>query len=90
MTWDEWFNHPAYNASSNLEITVWVGWDEMTDKEKVNYPKAFVCEGYIKTYDYQIAWKNLWDSLTESKKEWFKTLPNFDADTFKEITGITI
>ena len=88
MTWDEWYNHSVYYISHGLEVTKWISWYEMLDEEKKDNPKAFVCEGYVKTFDYQMSWENLWNKLTDSQKELFKTLPNFDSTIFKEITGI--
>lgn len=90
MTWDEWYNHTAYNAAYGLNITKWVSWDDMTDEEKKKNPKAFVPEGYVKVYTYHEAWTNLWETLSNREKESFKTLPNFDSQIFKEITGIDI
>ena len=90
MTWDEWYNHDAYCASRRLETTKWIYWDDMTDKEKANNEKAYVCGGYLKVYEYKEAWKNLWDTLDDDEKETFSTLPNFDPDVFEDITGIRI
>ena len=90
MTWDEWYNHDAYCASRRLETTKWIYWDDMTDKEKANNEKAYVCGGYLKVYEYKEAWKNLWDTLDDDEKETFRTLPNFDPDVFEDITGIRI
>src|SRR5574344_1327728 len=90
MTWDEWYNHDAYCASRRLETTKWIYWDDMTDKEKANNEKAYVCGGYLKVYEYKEAWKNLWDTLDDYEKETFRTLPNFDPDVFEDITGIRI
>ena len=90
MTWDEWYNHDAYCASRRLETTKWICWDDMTDKEKANNEKAYVCGGYLKVYEYKEAWKNLWDTLDDHDKETFSTLPNFDPDVFEDITGIRI
>jgi len=88
MTWNEWYEHPAYYASQSLNITVWVSWINMTEEEKKEKPKAFVCEGYVKTFDYHTAWANLWKTLNDNEKSSFKTLPNFDSAIFEEITGI--
>ena len=90
MTWDEWYNHPAYRAASNLLITEWISWDNMTDQEKSDNPKAYVCEGYPRKYTYHDAWANLWAKLSDEERNSFKTLPNFDTDIFKEITGIEL
>jgi len=88
ITWDEWYNHPAYSAAYGLIITEWVSWNNMTDEEKKNNPKAFVPEGYVKVYEYKEAWANLWKALSDSDKNSFKTLPNYDPDIFEEVTGI--
>jgi hypothetical protein len=90
MTWDEWHCHPAYEASMKLRITQFVSLEDMTEEEKKDHPKASVCGGYLKRYDYHEAWANMWKKLTEEERDSFKTLPNFDADIFKEITGIDI
>ena len=60
----------------------------MTDKEKKENKSAFVCRGYLKVYGYKEAWANLWKTLSDKEKNSFKTLPNFDAIIFEEITGI--
>ena len=88
MTWDEWYRHPAYKSSLNLKITKWICWNDMTDYEKKDNPKAFVCEGYLKVFEYKEAWGNLWETLSEKERNLFKTLPNFDSEVFEEITGI--
>lgn len=90
MTWDEWYNSSAYSIANNLNITVWINWVDMKDDEKKENPKAFVCGGYIKSYDYKVAWKNLWDNLCDRDRKAFTDLPNFDSGIFEEITGIKI
>ena len=90
MTWNDWYNSDVYDISVNLKITEWIDWNNMDDKEKKDNPKAFVCGGYLKVYEYKDAWKNLWDSLTDGQKSLFKELPNFDSDIFEDITGIRI
>ena len=90
MTWDEWYNHRVYNISLGLNLTEWIDWDDMTDREKKNNKSAFVCGGYLKTYEYKEAWANLWKTLDDEEKNSFKTLPNFDSDVFEDITGIRL
>jgi hypothetical protein len=90
ITWDEWYNHPAYRASSDLTMTKWVLWNDMSDKEKTDNPNANVCDGYVKTFTYHQAWNNLWKKLSNEQKDSFKTLPNFDSAVFKEVTGIDL
>jgi hypothetical protein len=90
MTWDEWYDHPAYSLSFGLNIAVWIPLANMTDDEKNENPKALVCKGYVKVFTYHEAWANLWKTLDDDQKNSFKTLPNFDSDIFKEITGIEL
>ena len=62
----------------------------MTDQEKLDNPKFYVTQGYLKTYSYKEAWKNAFDNKNEGDIELLKNLPNFDAEVFEEITGIKI
>jgi hypothetical protein len=90
MTWDDWYNHIAYKIALRLEITKWIDWEDMTDAEKEDKKDAYVCGGYLKVFGYKEAWANLWKTLDDKQKNSFKTLPNFDADIFEDITGIKI
>jgi len=78
------------NFIYNLAITEWISFSKMTDEEKKQYPKAFVCDGYLKRFSYKEAWKILWDKTPKAERESVKSLPNFDAVIFEEITGIKI
>jgi hypothetical protein cdifQCD-6_20855 len=71
--------------------TIWIDSDEMIDSEKEENPTWECTGGYLKTItvtnrDKQ-AW---WDNLDDSDKESVMSLPNFDKDIFKEITGIEV
>ena len=90
MTWAEWYRHRAYNISLGLKLTNWIDLDKMTDEDKKYNKSAFVCGGYLKVYGYKEAWANLWKTLDDEGKNSFKTLPNFNADVFEDITGIKI
>jgi hypothetical protein len=39
---------------------------------------------------YKEAWAKAWSKATEKTKQRFLDLPNFDAEIFKEITGINV
>lgn len=41
-------------------------------------------------FTYEEMWENAWSNMTDSEKQLVKDLPNFDAEIFKEITGIDI
>ena len=68
----------------------WVEFSKMTDAEKKEFPKAYVCDGYLKKHEYKTAWANLWAKATTEQKKSVEALPNFDAKIFEEITGIKI
>ena len=88
MTWEEWYQHEACVIVHKLSITEWIVLDDMSDNEKRDNPRAEICGGYLKVYEYKEAWKNLWETLTQNQKDAFKTLPNYDPVIFEDITGI--
>ena len=91
FTWEDWYRHKVYCiVQDSFVLTDWIDWDDMSDEEKENNPDAYVNYGYLRVYTYKEAWANLWSKLTDDQKELFKTLPNFDADIFRDITGIAI
>ena len=91
FTWEDWYRHKVYCiVQDSFVLTDWIDWDDMSDEEKENNPDAYVNYGYLRVYTYKEAWANLWSELTDDQKELFKTLPNFDADIFEDITGIEI
>ncbi|WP_182540593.1 pentapeptide repeat-containing protein, partial [Fontibacillus panacisegetis] len=57
---------------------------------------AYICRRLLvtddegKQIDYKQAWSTLWDSLSNSEKITVQSIPNFDANVFKEITGIQV
>ena len=73
-----------------FDITSWISFGDMTDEEKIQYPKAFVCGGYLKTFTYKEAWQNAFKTATKSDIALLKALPNFNKKVFFEITGIKI
>ena len=45
----------------------------------------------MKVFEFKEACKNMWDNMTDYEKHRVVTeLPNFNADIFKEITGIDV
>lgn len=89
MSLRDFYRSRYYGAlcSAPFILTEWI---EYTDEEKAeDEDKAFI-GGYLKTYTMEEAWANWWDALTDENKEIIKSIPNFDAEIFKEITGIEI
>ena len=69
-----------------INLTRWI---EYTDEEKQSEDKKLI-EGYLKTYTYKEACKNWWNEYTDKEKAIIMSMPNFDKDKFKQITGIEI
>ena len=86
----DWERHPAIDILRNVDPTMWVPDYAMSDEEKKNNPGWEALEGYLKTIPMKDAWKNMWGNLTYDKKKIITSLENFDAEKFKEITGITV
>ena len=72
----------------DLNPNIWVSESIMSKEEKEKYPSYETNNGYLKSISMKEAWSNLWNNLTDKKKQVFLDLPNFDTDKFEEITGI--
>ena len=89
MTMSEFRNSKYYDAifSSPYNLTKWI---EYTAEEKAQDEKKVSRGGYLQTYSYQEACKNWWENMTKENRKIIMSIPNFDADIFKEITGIEV
>ena len=92
MTWYQWRNSRAYALLWDVDIrpTEWIYADDMTDQEKLDFPTHKTTGGYLKNRDISKAYQEWWDKLNDDQKQCIKDIPNFDADKFKKITGITV
>ena len=84
--WDE-IDHPHFNE---FYLNKWIEESNMTDEEKKADPEFYVKKGYLKTYSWEEAWANFWRDTNEENRKKVLNLPNFDAQVFKEITGIDV
>lgn len=82
----------ALNLLSQLgaNATLWVDVQDMTDKEKAQHPEYRTTGGYAKRLNFKDTCKANWKELEKEDKELIKSLPNFDKEIFKELTGITV
>ena len=91
-TYQDWSDSDAcyilMDCPSN--ILAWVLDDDMTDKEKKEHPEYSVTGGFLKNIEREGERQEWWDGLTKERKNIVMSLPNFDKNIFKEITGITI
>jgi hypothetical protein len=74
----------------DFPLNVWKYKEDMTDEEKKSINGWEEMGGYLKTLSYKEAWAEGWKTATQEQKDWYKSLPNFDAKIFEEITGIRI
>jgi hypothetical protein len=74
----------------NVKLTEWILPEKMTEQEKTSNPSWETCEGYLKERSFEEACKLAWKEANEETKQKFLNLPNFDAEIFKEITGIDV
>ena len=75
-------------------LTEWIPDSKMSQQEKNQHPEYVTTGGYLKKYTYKEAFRK---SFEEAKQlpDWpeqlkrLKALPNFDAEVFEVISGIT-
>ena len=60
----------------------------MTDEEKATHPDWETTQGYLKKLDISECCHDWWMKLNMNEKRIIQNMPNFDAEIFKEITGI--
>ena len=91
-TLQTWFDSRArylLNQIDNCPLE-YVWFDAMTDEEKAAHPEAKTTGGYLKkrtTADNARKW---WAGLDAADRNVIFSLPNFDAEIFKEITGVDV
>lgn len=73
--------------SSKFTLTEWINYTN--DEKKENKAKSLI-GGYLKKYEYKEACANWWNNMAEENKEIIMSMPNFNAEIFKEITGIEV
>ena len=91
-TFEDWQNSKAFFLLEEIpkKVLIWTRFDKMTDKEKAAHPEAEVTGGYLKEADNTSEKQKWWNKLSDDDKKEIFSLPNFDAEIFKEITGIDV
>ena len=74
----------------NYENNWWIYSANMSEEEKKAHPEHEYMDGYLKSVSFKEACRIMWDKLTDEEKDEVKKIPNFDADVFKEITGVNV
>lgn len=78
-----------YNIYADIPLNRWIKKEDMTEKEKEEVEGWEQMGGYLKTLDFKEACRKWWKENPERHDD-FLELPNFDAEIFKEITGIDV
>ena len=90
-TLEEWRNSIAYELLSRIPPeSEWRPYSDTTEEEDSEHPECKKNGGYFcidKEGKRFIRW---WESLIESERDVILSIPNFDAEKFKKITGIDV
>ncbi len=84
----DFLDSKVYRLLCNVDTKMWIYPNSMTAEEKQKNPSYITCDGYLKDIPFKEAFKNMWGNLSESNKEEFKKLPNWNSEIFEEITGV--
>ena len=89
MTMEEFLKTKYAEAiySSQFNLTEWINY---TNEEMEKDPDKKLIGGYLKEYSYKEACANWWAEMSEENKKIIKSMPNFDKEIFKDITGIEV
>ena len=91
MTLKEWRSTKASQIlADNFILNTWIYSEDMTDEEKEKNPWHETTGGYLKSFSFKEACANMWNNLTDKEKEIIQSIPNFNKDKFREITGIEL
>lgn len=91
-TYQDWLNSDAHYILMDCprNILEWVREDDMTNEEKENHPEYSSIGGFLKSVEEEKGRQSWWDGLTKVSKDIVMSIPNFDKDIFKEMTGIDV
>ena len=91
-TYRDWLNGKACYLMKQIQgdILEWVRLRNMTDDEKTAHPESETTGGYLKKLNNSESAAIWWRSLDQRQKNIIMSIPNFDKEIFKEITGIDV
>ena len=91
-TYRDWENSAACGILNRIPNGTldYIDWLYMTDEEKSAHPEAETTGGYLKKLDKSECGIKWWCELSDEEKDIITSIPNFDKEIFKEITGIDI
>ena len=89
FTMEEFMETKWYAVLTSGEFNL-TKWRDYTDEEKAQDERKRFIGGELITISYKEACANWWASLSDEDKAIIKTIPNFDANIFAEITGVDV
>lgn len=86
---DKKFDEIGFPDFLYFDLTIWVSHDTATDEEKELHKKEIeTCGGFLKTLGYKKAFRLAWDKADKEEHKELLTLPNWNNEIFREISGI--
>jgi hypothetical protein len=73
-----------------FDTTEWIPENAMTEEEKIEHDTYKTTGGYLKSYEYQEAWRRSWDNASDEDRRKTLELPNWNNELFLEISGIDV
>lgn len=91
-TYKDWLNSDARFFLNNIPTKTlsWVNFNDMTKEEKEANPEVGGADGYLKVIKPKMSVQEWWENLCPTDKNAILSIPNFDKEIFKEITGIDV
>ena len=91
-TYRDWLNSNACYLLNRIpgDVLEYVWFEDMTDKEKTAHPEVKITGGYLKQLENSERRSIWWKNLNAHQKSIIKSIPNFNKEIFKEITGIDV
>lgn len=89
-THEQFIESKVYSLLCEVNTNMWIWESEMSNEQKEKYPSFKTSGGCLVDTPYKQAFSDRWNNWSEENKNEFKSLPNFDADIFEQITGVKI
>ena len=91
-TYRNWLDSDAryYLNQIPTDVLELVSSSNMTDEEKEAHPEHETTGGFLKIFEQSESNQMWWDGLADYKQETIKSIPNFDAEIFEQVTGIKV
>ena len=92
-TINDWFSSAARSVMSDCPYSYsdFIYESDMTEEEKADHPEHKTIGGYVKAFTVTNEDKQKWwNGLPDKDKQAVYSLPNFDAEKFRQCTGIEV